>query len=62
MTEYVPIAKALNKLDADAKLKVKRKFDNTNLIAKHNLALTKMKSLCELEERLGGLLGPGVQE
>ena len=58
VTEYVPIAKALNKLDADAELKVKQKFDNTNLIAKHHLALTKMKSLCELEGRHGSLLGP----
>ena len=41
--EYAPITKALYKLDADAELKVKRKFDIAYLIAKENLAFSKMK-------------------
>ena len=40
VTDYTPIAKAAHNLDADAELKVKRKFDITYLIAKHNLAFT----------------------
>ena len=50
VTEYVPTAKALYNLDADAELKLKRKFDIAYMIAKHNLAFIKMKPLCELEE------------
>ena len=38
-------------LHADAELKVKGKFDIAYLIAKHDLAFTMMKPLCELEER-----------
>ena len=38
-------------------LKMKRKFDIAYLIAKHNLAFTKMGPLCELEERHGVDLG-----
>lgn len=38
-------------LHTDAELKVKGKFDIAYLIAKHYLAFTKMKPLCELKER-----------
>ena len=61
VTEYAPIAKALYKLDTDAELKVKRKFDIAYLIAKENLAFSKMKPLCELEERHGVDLGQGYK-
>ena len=36
---------------------MKREFDIAYLIAKHNLAFTKMGPLCELEERHGVDLG-----
>ena len=49
VTEYLPIA--LYYLHTDAELKVKGKFDIAYLIAKHYLASTKMKPLCELKER-----------
>ena len=61
VTEYAPIAKALHTLDADAELKVKRKFDIAYLIAKENLAFNKMGPLCELEERHGVDLGQGYK-
>ena len=61
VTEYAPIAKALYKLDADTELKVKRKFDIAYLTAKENLAFSKMKPLCELEERHGVDLGQGYK-
>ena len=50
VTEYVPIAKVMHNLDAEAAMKVKRKFDITYLIAKNNLAFTKMAPLCEVEQ------------
>ena len=61
VTENAPIAKALYNFDTDAELKVKRKFDIAYMIAKHNLAFTKIKPLCELEERHGVDLGLGFK-
>ena len=55
--EYAPIAKALHKLDDGATGRLKRKFDVAYLIAKQNLAFSKMTPLCELEERHGVDLG-----
>ena len=60
--QYAPIANALHNLDDDAALKVKRKFDIAYLIAKHNLAFTKMGPLCKLEERHGVDLGQGYKK
>ena len=59
--KYAPIANALHNLDGNAALKVKRKFDIAYLIAKHNLAFTKVGPLCELEERHGVDLGQGYK-
>ena len=61
VTEYAPIAKALHNLDAEAAMKVKSKFDIAYLIAKTNLAFTKMGPLCELEQRHGVDLGQGYK-
>ena len=61
VTEYARIASALHNLDGDAALKVKREFDIAYLIAKHNLAFTKMGPLCEREERHGVDLGQGYK-
>ena len=60
--EYVPIAKALHKLDDGATGRLKRKFDVAYLIAKQNLAFSKMTPLCELEERHGVDLGEGYKK
>ena len=59
--EYAPIAKALHTMDTESQLKVKRKFDIAFMIAKENLAFTKMKPICELEERHGVDLGQGYK-
>ena len=62
MLEYTPIAKALCNLDADTELKVKRKFDIANLIAKHNLhdIHRDEASVCAGREAWFGL-GPGYK-
>ena len=60
-TEYAPIAKVMasSTMDKAATECVKRKFDVAYIIAKENIAFTKMKPLCELEERHGVQLGQG---
>ncbi len=50
--EYAPIAKALHSMDSSPQQTVKRKFDVALVIVKE-MSFTKMKSICELEERLG---------
>ena len=54
--DYAPVAKALHTMDASAE-QVKRKFDIAFVIAKENMAYTKMKPICELEECHGINLG-----
>ena len=51
--EYVPIARALSTMDEASRERTKKKFDVAFVIAKNNLAITKMKPICELEERHG---------
>ena len=63
VVEYAPIAKAFAKANINeaTKAKLKRKFDVAYMIAKENLSFTKMKSICELEERHGTDLGAGYK-
>ena len=63
VVEYTPIAKAFTKANINeaTKAKLKRKFDVAYMIAKENLSFTKMKSICELEERHGTDLGAGYK-
>jgi len=51
--EYAPITRSMaqTNLSEAEKLKIKKKFDMAHMIAKENLAFTKMGSICELEER-----------
>ena len=55
--EYAPIAKALHTMDAPAEQELKRKFDIAFMIAKEHMAFTKIKPICDLEERHGVSLG-----
>lgn len=48
-------------MDAGTQLMVKRKFDIVFVIAKEPLPFTKMKPLCELQERRGVDLGQGYK-
>ena len=48
-------------MDPASQLTVKRKFDIVFVIAKEHLPFTKMKPLCELEERHGVELGQGYK-
>ena len=41
--------------------RTKRKFDVAYMIAKENLPFTRMKAMCELEERHGAELGQGYK-
>ena len=59
VTKYAPIAKTLSTLDAVSEEIIKKKFDVACLICKEQLAVTKMASLCELEEKHGVNLGSG---
>ena len=44
-------------MDSEAEAKINRKFDLAYVMAKENIAFTKMKPLCQLEERHGVDLG-----
>ena len=57
VTEYAPIAKALLTMDESSQVTLKRKFDIAYFIAKEKLSFTKMKPLCDLQERHGVDLG-----
>ncbi len=59
--EYAPIAKALHTMDGSLQQTVKRKFEVAFMIAKENMSFTKMKPICELEERHGVDLGQGYK-
>jgi len=63
LTEYSPIMAALLQpsMDSTTREQLKRKFDITYMIAKENLSFTKMKAICQLEERHGADLGPGYK-
>ena len=63
VTEYAPIAQVMAKslMDTATSESMKRKFDIAYMIAKENLAFTKMKPLCEIEERHGVMLGQGYK-
>ena len=53
VTEYAPIAKPLNFLDAVTEQRLKKKFDIAYFICKQQLAFLKMGPLCELQARYG---------
>ena len=57
VAEYAPIAKALLTMDESSQVTLKRKFDIAYFIAKEKLSFTKMKPLCDLQERYGVDLG-----
>ena len=57
--EYVPITRALSVMDDASRQTMKKKFEVAFTIAKNNMAMTKMKPICELEERHGVDLGQG---
>ena len=59
VTDYAPIARALNTLDQETASRLKRKFEIAYLICKEGLAFAKMSVLCELEEKHGLDLGAG---
>ena len=63
VTEYSPIAAALlhSSMDLTTREQMKRKFDIAYTIAREALAFTKLKILCELEERHGVDLGHGYK-
>lgn len=49
--DYSPLARSFYCMDSEAETKIKRKFDLADVMAKENIAYTKMKPLCQLEER-----------
>ena len=55
--DYSPIARSFYRMDSEAEAKIKRKFDLAYVMAKENIAFTKMMPLCQLEERHGVDLG-----
>ena len=59
--EYAPIAKSLHSMDSSSEQRMKRKFDIAYVIAKQNMAYSKMQPICELEERHGVDLGQGYK-
>ena len=64
VTKYSPIAAAFRRsssTDDATRKQTKCKFDITHTIAKEMMAFTKMKTLCELEERHGVDLGQGYK-
>ncbi len=55
--EYAPIARALSGLEKGTEEKVRKLFDIAYFIAVEGLAFSKMKPLCELQQRHGVNLG-----
>ena len=47
--DYSPLARSFFYMDSEAEAKIKRKFDLAYVMAKENIAFTKMKPLCQLE-------------
>jgi hypothetical protein len=62
-TEYSSIARAFaqSSMDSSTRDKIKRKFETAYVIVKENLSFSKMKSICQLEERHGADLGKEYQ-
>lgn len=56
--EYAPVARASCPMDDET---LKRKFEVAFTIAKINMSMTKIKPICELEERHGVDLGQGYK-
>ena len=63
VVEYSPIARSFAQasMDEATQDKIKKKFDISYMIAKEKMAFTKMKPICELEERHGVNLGAGYK-
>ena len=59
--EYALIARALSTMDEASSEKMKKKFEVAFMIVKNNMSMTKMKPICELEERHGVDLGQGYK-
>ena len=59
--EYMPIARVPSTMDEASREKTKKKFEVAFMIAKNNMAMTKMKPICELEERHRVDLGQGYK-
>lgn len=59
--DYAPIARALSTMDEASRERTKKKFEVAFVIAKNNMAMTKKKPICELEERHGVDLGQGYK-
>ena len=57
VTDYLPVAQALYRMDQTVERQTKMKFDVAYTIAKEGIAFTKMNSLCQLQERHGVKLG-----
>ena len=58
--DHAPIIRALSKMDASAEERIVWKFDIAYTLVKEDMALAKMKVLCQLEERHGVQLGKGT--
>ena len=63
VVEYAPIARcfAHASIDEATREKIKKKVDIAYMIAKEKMAFTKMKPICELQERHGVNLGNGYK-
>ena len=57
----MPVCSHRNKMDTARMAATKRKFDIAYMIAKENMAYSKMAALCELQERHGVDLGSGYK-
>ena len=57
--DYGPVAKCLllSSMDEVTRVKLKRKFEISYLIAKGNMAFKKMKPLCNIKEKHGVDIG-----
>lgn len=61
IVEYSPIARALAGIDEAHSETLRKKFEIAYYIAKEKLAFSKMRSVCELEEKHGVQLGDGYK-
>ena len=61
VTDYAPIARALEKMDAITASNIKRKFKIAYFICKQHLPFTKMGPICGLEEKHRVNLGTGYK-
>ena len=57
ITEYSPLFRSFAKMDPTAERRMKWKFDTAYMIAKEGMAFSKMRSLCQLQDRHGSDLG-----